>query len=215
MKTRSYNQYCALARGLDVLGERWTLLLIRELLIGPKRYKDLLEGLLGMGTNLLATRLKELEAENIIEHVTLPPPSGSKVYQLTDFGRQLEPIILSITKWGFNLMDNKKPNELSRTEWDLVALKAAFRPEKSGKIKARYELFLDGIYFDIAVNKGTIEIKLGRPVNPKVSVTTTGKSLLSLGKGTATLEKLLASGKVSIEGSFTSAKQFLNLFRIN
>ncbi|MGV7222011.1 MAG: winged helix-turn-helix transcriptional regulator [Nitrospinales bacterium] len=215
MKNRSYNQYCALARGLDIVGERWTLLLIRELLIDPKRYKELLEGLHGIGTNLLATRLKDLENKNIIERTTLPPPYKTIVYQLTDFGRELEPVVLSITKWGFNYMDKKKSHELTRTEWDLVALKAAFQPEKSAKMNANFELHLDKICFNIIVNKGTIDIKLGSAEKAKVKLTTSGKSLLSLGKDATTFEKLLASGELAVEGNLASAKQFLKLFLIN
>jgi DNA-binding HxlR family transcriptional regulator len=215
MKNRSYNQYCALARGLDILGERWTLLLIRELMIEPKRYKDLLEGLHGIGTNLLAARLKDLESAKIIERASLPSPYKSIVYQLTGLGRQLEPVVLTITKWGFNFLDKKKPQELSRTEWDLVALKAAFHPEKAANMTGNYEINLDGTYFDIIINKGTIDINLGRAVNPKSKLITSGKSLLSLSKGSVTLENLLASGKLKIEGSKASAKQFLKLFSVN
>src|SRR5712692_11476763 len=84
---RSYDQYCAVARGLDVIGDRWTLLLVRDLLLGPKRYKDLLAGLPGIGTNLLADRLHELEGAGLIERTVLPPPAGSTVYQLTEAGQ--------------------------------------------------------------------------------------------------------------------------------
>src|SRR6266566_8503741 len=86
---RSYDQYCAVARGLDVIGDRWTLLLVRALLLGPIRYKDLLSGLPGIGTNLLADRLKELESAGLIERTVLPPPAGSTVYQLTEAGQAL------------------------------------------------------------------------------------------------------------------------------
>src|SRR5262252_5679614 len=88
---RSYNQYCAVARGLDVIGERWTLLIIRDLLVGPKRYKDLLDGLPGIGTNLLAARLRELEKKGIVRRTVLPPPAASTVYELTETGQALEP----------------------------------------------------------------------------------------------------------------------------
>src|SRR5436305_7874524 len=97
---RSYDQYCAVARGLDVIGDRWTLLLVRDLLLGPKRYKDLLEGLPGIGTNLLAARLRELERAEVIERHALPPPAGSTVYQLTPTGEALQPVMMSIGRWG-------------------------------------------------------------------------------------------------------------------
>src|ERR671923_2379364 len=93
---RSYNQYCAVARGLDVIGERWTLLLVRELLLGPKRYGDLLAASPGIGTNLLADRLREMEAAGLVERVTLPPPARSTVYQLTEAGSALEPVMIAL-----------------------------------------------------------------------------------------------------------------------
>src|SRR5919108_1109967 len=97
---RSYHQYCAVARALDLIGDRWTLLLIRDLLLGPKRYKDLLEGLPGIGTNLLAHRLREMEEYGLVERATLPPPSGVAVYQLTPTGEGLAPALSAIGRWG-------------------------------------------------------------------------------------------------------------------
>src|SRR5579864_2672640 len=92
-RRRSYDQYCGMARGLDVIGERWTLLIVRDLLLGPKRYKDLVDGLPGIGTNLLAKRLKEMEAYGLVERTSLPPPSGAAVYQLTPAGEGLAPAL--------------------------------------------------------------------------------------------------------------------------
>src|SRR3712207_6674695 len=100
MSGRSYDQFCALAKALDVLGERWTLLVVRELLLGPKRYSDLLEGLPGIGTNLLATRLKTLEANGLVARRRLPAPAASTVYELTDRGRGLEPALYELMRWG-------------------------------------------------------------------------------------------------------------------
>src|SRR5260370_38322892 len=93
---RSYDQYCAVARGLDVIGDRWTLLLVRDLLLGPKRYKDLLAGLPGIGTNLLADRLHELEGAGLIERTAFPPPAGSTVYRLTEPGQSLDPPLVAL-----------------------------------------------------------------------------------------------------------------------
>ncbi len=108
MGRRSYNQGCGVARALDVVGERWTLLLVRELLSGPKRFKDLLEGLCGIGTNLLAARLKDLEGNGIVRRSTLPPPAGSSVYELSEMGRSLEPVIVALCRWELQLMDSPR-----------------------------------------------------------------------------------------------------------
>src|ERR671921_1724366 len=111
MSKRSYNQYCAVARALDIIGERWTLLIVRELLTGPKRFKDLLEGLPGIGTNLLATRLKDLEGNGILRRATLPPPAGSKVYELTGLGRELEQVVVALSQWGSKLLGSPRGDE--------------------------------------------------------------------------------------------------------
>src|SRR5687768_18395621 len=100
MQSRSYNQFCALAAGLDVIGERWNLLIIRELLPGPRRFKDLVDGLPGISTNLLSERLKELEQHGVLCRRILPPPSGAAVYALTPAGEALEPAVLELGKWG-------------------------------------------------------------------------------------------------------------------
>src|SRR5262249_48897211 len=100
MSRRSYNQFCATAKTLDVVGERWTLLIIRELVTGPKRYKDLLESLPGIGTSLLAARLKHLESAALVRRAELPPPAGSTVYELNEAGRDLGPANMAIARGG-------------------------------------------------------------------------------------------------------------------
>src|SRR5918996_4677686 len=104
MGKRRYDQYCALARALDVVGERWTLLLVRELLLGPRRYTDLLGGLPGIGTNLLADRLRYLEQVGLVRRRVLPPPAGSTVYELTELGRELEPTVFALGRWGAHFL---------------------------------------------------------------------------------------------------------------
>src|SRR5256885_12943843 len=102
MAKRSYDQFCPIARALDFVGERWTLLVVRELLFGPKRYTDLLAGLPGINANVLSTRLKDLQAAELVERTTMPPPAASTVYQLTELGRGLEPAVVGLAQWGLN-----------------------------------------------------------------------------------------------------------------
>jgi DNA-binding HxlR family transcriptional regulator len=97
---KAYDQYCPMAHALDLVGDRWALLVIRELMHGPKRYTDLVDGLPGIGTNILAARLKDLEAHAIVSRRTLPPPAASKVYELTDYGRELRPALRELAIWG-------------------------------------------------------------------------------------------------------------------
>ncbi len=131
---RSYRQNCALALSSDILGERWTLLIIRELLIQPCRFKDLNSVLIGMGTNLLTNRLKELEAAGLIERES----TGDKrsAYQLSPRGLEAEPIVLAMIRWGNgqlaaekDLIQDEKGNYSHQDHWDLLAMKALYRPE--------------------------------------------------------------------------------------
>src|SRR5919198_6110493 len=100
MTSRTYEQFCGVARALDLVGERWALLVVRDLVLGPKRFTDLRRGLPGMGTNILAARLKELEHAGVVRRRTLPPPAASAVYELTEWGHELEPVVLALGRWG-------------------------------------------------------------------------------------------------------------------
>jgi DNA-binding HxlR family transcriptional regulator len=122
MSKRSYKQNCALARANDVIGERWTLLLVRDLLISPHRFNQLLASQKGMGTNLLASRLKDLETANIVERRA--GEGGARLYVLTERGRALEPAVLALIRWGLTHGPENRPGDHHHDEWDLLALKA-------------------------------------------------------------------------------------------
>src|SRR6476469_5888682 len=114
---RSYRQYCGLAKALDVIGDRWTLLIVRELLIGESRYTDLLKGLPGIATNLLATRLEEMEQAGLITRADLPAPSATTVYRLTKRGEELRPVVRELGKWAGPMMTGRTKSECARTRW--------------------------------------------------------------------------------------------------
>ena len=123
-----------MAGALDVLGERWTLLLIRELLTGPKRYNDLLDALSGIGTNLLADRLKSLSNDGLITQSKLPPPAAASVYELTEMGKRLEPVLLELVRWGTRYQRKAKKSATYRATWTAVAMRAFFRPERAREV---------------------------------------------------------------------------------
>jgi DNA-binding HxlR family transcriptional regulator len=121
---RSYNEYCAIARSLDVVGDRWTLLIVRELIErGACRYTDLRNGLPGIASNLLAERLRELEQAGVIEREDAPPPIATTLFRLTPRGEQLRPVLNDLTRWGLPLMTEQKPNDAVRSHWLAAALK--------------------------------------------------------------------------------------------
>ncbi|HTK53860.1 MAG TPA: helix-turn-helix domain-containing protein [Gemmatimonadaceae bacterium] len=164
MPRRSYDQYCGLARALDVLGERWTLLVVRNLLLGPQRYSELLRGLPGITTNLLAKRLQEMEAEGLVERGD--GTSDATAYRLTDLGRELEPAIHALGRWGWRRMGKPTSRDRRSVEWLLVALRRRYR----GDVTLSTELEADGIFYHIVMRGNRAEIGRGRVPAPDLRI---------------------------------------------
>ncbi len=200
MGKRSYGQHCTVARALDVVGERWTLLLVRELLTGPKRFKDLLAGLPGIGTNLLAARLKSLEEHGILRRTTLPPPAGCDVYELTGLGRSLEPVVVALSRWGSRLVGDPRDGDERRPAWATLALRSLLREEAVDGQRETYELRIDGEAFHLRVEGGAVEARQGPAEAPDVVVAGGSGTLLALCAGRLDLDEALGSGGVRIEG---------------
>jgi DNA-binding HxlR family transcriptional regulator len=141
---KSYGQRCPVARALDVVGDRWSLLVVRELMVGPRRYRDLQDGLPGIGTNVLATRLRELTEAGILARQQLPPPSGAAVYELTDAGRALGPVLGALWKWGTQHAPPPRRNDPMRPAWVLPTAAAAANgvtPGLVGELRVDAEAF--------------------------------------------------------------------------
>lgn len=177
---RSYDQYCAVARGLDVIGDRWTLLLVRDLLLGPKRYKDLLSGLPGIGTNLLADRLKELEAAGLIERTVLPPPAGSAVYRLTESGESLETVMTALGRWGARFLGPPRKTDIMVPRAYFVAMRGVYDPEAAAGINRTYEVRIGDLAFEVRIVEGRLTTREGAVANPDVILTTDVETLNAL-----------------------------------
>lgn len=128
MAGKKYDMYCAVARALEILGERWTLLVVRELLTGPKRYADLVDGLPGIASNMLTDRLRSLTEAGAVSQRTLPPPAASTVYELTERGRELKPVLHALGTWGLPLLGQPRPGEQFRLAWLMIALDGHYQP---------------------------------------------------------------------------------------
>ncbi|MCG8432922.1 MAG: helix-turn-helix transcriptional regulator [Gammaproteobacteria bacterium] len=207
--SRTYNQNCAIANALDVVGERWTLLIVRELAIGPRRYGQLLENLRGIGTNLLAKRLKELENKSLIQRSDTPQPS----YSLTDLGRGLEPVLHAIFRWGIQLESNRfSPEALSKPEWDAVAIRALYRADRDRGLTGRYRFYIDDYPYTVEKAGSEVRVSFGEEGPAKVVVRISkGDALAYLAYGdTAARDKLKA--KVIIEGDLREADMFMTAF---
>ncbi len=196
---RSYDQYCAVARGLDVIGDRWTLLLVRDLLLGPKRYKDLLSGLPGIGTNLLADRLRELESAGLIERTVLPPPAGSTVYQLTETGQALEQAVVALGRWGARFLGQPRKTDVMVPRAYFVAMRGVFDPQAAARITETYEVRIGELVFEVRVGGGRLTTSEGRATNPDASFRMDVETLNALMFRQLTPAAALARGRVDIE----------------
>jgi DNA-binding HxlR family transcriptional regulator len=215
MSRRSYDQYCALATALDVLGERWTLLVVRELLLGPQRFSDLVNGLPGIGANVLSTRLKTLEADGLVGKRRLPPPAASTVYELTETGRALEPAMIELTRWGIGLMGTPAATDRYRPAWLLTSLRAAFDPEAAAGLRRTYLLRVDDSAFTLRVDDGTLAVTQGETAPADVAVALDSATLLELAGGELTLERATAAGRIEIEaGEMGDLAGFAGLWRL-
>ena len=185
MTSRSYDQFCGIARALDLVGERWALLVVRDLILGPKRFTDLRRGLPGIGTNVLAARLKELERGGVVARRTLPPPAASTVYELTEYGRTLETPLLALGCWGARSMGARQPEQALRSEWFGVALKAFFRPEAAADLKAEVELRFDDGTLLARLDHGTLVVEPASPNGADLVLTTEVETLIAYLAGAA------------------------------
>lgn len=212
MKRRSYNQFCALASALDIVGERWNLLIVRELLAGPRRYKDLIDGLPGVSTNLLAERLKDLEGIGIIRRCVLPPPAGSTVYELTPLGEALETSMIELGKWGSRFLP-PSCDEVNLPSIGAIslALKAFFRPEPAQDINATYELHLDQEVLYVNVSGGEIKVHQGQFRKPDAVFYTNMQVFVALFTGQIDPDEAVSSNFLRIDGDPDALKRFLSL----
>jgi DNA-binding HxlR family transcriptional regulator len=199
MTNRSYEQFCGVARALDLVGERWALLVVRELILGPKRFTDLRRGLPGIGTNVLAARLKELEGAGVAQRRTLPPPAASTVYELTQYGRELEEILLAFGRWGAKSLGARAAGQALRSEWLALALKAFFRPEAAAGLCATVELRLgDGVY-ELRIERGSLLVQPAFENGADLVVTTDEETLIGfLGGARVARAALAPEGDVAL-----------------
>ena len=158
---RKFDQYCPMAHALSLVGERWSLLIVRELLHGPKRYTDLTNGLPGIGTNILAARLRELEQCGVVEKRRLPPPAASTVYELTEYGRGLDEALYALARWGARSLGPPGPDDELYPEWGVNAFPALFNPEAARGLTETYVLKIDDDVFTARIVNGSLETSIG------------------------------------------------------
>lgn len=213
MATRTYGQFCGLARAMELVGERWGLLVVRDLVLGPKRFTNLRRGLPRIPTNILAARLKELEAAGIVRRRLLPRPAAGVVYELTEYGKELEDIVLRLGLWGARSLGEARPEDIVTTDSLILALRATFLPEAARELRASYELRLGEIVVHARIDHGTLEA--GEGALPEADlVIETGPAIRALLAGELSPGEAVESGSLRLSGNRDLLARFVEVFHI-
>ena len=190
---KRYGQYCPVAHALDQVGDRWELLVVRELMLGQRRYTDLADALPGIGSNILASRLRDLETAGVVRKTKLPPPWAVTVYELTEHGRALEPVLRSLARWGARTLGVPDPADC----WSMYAVHVRFRPEAA--VDGSYEIrFVDGETISMEVADGTLVARKLPADAPDLVVEARPEALHALVQGAVSMPTALAEGQIMI-----------------
>jgi DNA-binding HxlR family transcriptional regulator len=211
--TRSYGQACLVARAMDVLGERWTLLIVRQLGLGPQRFSELQAALDGIGTNLLSERLKQLQSHDVVAKTALAGPGISHAYALTERGQQLTPLLGALADWGAGLPTAPK-DFTRRTEWALLAMKWA-----AGQAGACFdtvtELHIDDEVFWLHGDGSQVQLRAEpAPVRAVLKLSCSRLTLQALATGQLSVDNAAASGDLLLNGDPKDAAAFFQTFRL-
>ncbi|MFJ6895766.1 winged helix-turn-helix transcriptional regulator [Streptomyces hokutonensis] len=200
---RSYDQYCSAARALDLVGDRWTLLIVRELLAGPRRYTDLHADLPGVSTDVLASRLKDMERDGLTIRRRLPPPGAAYVYELTGRGRELLPVLQALGAWGAPELGERRPTDAVRAHWFALPLLRALEGE--GLVEVRLE---EG-EFHVHVGLEGDDAVYGEgpaPREPDARLVLDVGTCTAVAQGELSLPDAVRAGRVEVSGEGTLAK---------
>jgi DNA-binding HxlR family transcriptional regulator len=210
MERRTYGDPCGVARALDAIGERWALLVVRELLLGPKRFSALHRGLGAVSQNVLAQRLRELEADGIVRRRRLGPPAGSWVYELTEEGSALEPVLVALGRWGRS-RPMTSDSELS-VDALVLALETTFDPTAAGDLEASLDLHVDDDQLEVTVAGGRLAVTRASAKDPDATLRTDVPTLRELAFRKRRLDDATAAGAAAIEGDRAAVQRLLDAF---
>ncbi|HEV3472732.1 MAG TPA: winged helix-turn-helix transcriptional regulator [Actinomycetota bacterium] len=207
-----YRQYCALARALDVAGDRWALLIVRELRPGPRRFTDLVDGLPGISRKLLTERLRDLEHDGIVGRRQLPPPAARQVYELTDDGRDLANAMAPLIAWGARRLGERQSEEAFRARWAGVGMAALADREATKGVSETYQFVVGDSVFHLIVDDGSIEVHDGDADDPSVVVTTDDDTWADIATGKTSAAAAVASGALVVAGDRHAMKRLGKIF---
>jgi DNA-binding HxlR family transcriptional regulator len=210
---KTYDQYCPVCHALGLVGERWALLIVRELLRGPKRYTDLVEGMPGIGTNILAARLRELEQGGIVQKRKLPPPAASTVYELTEYGAELEEALYALARWGARSLPPPGPKDDFYPEWGFNAFPALLDPEAARGVTESYVLRVDDDVYTVRFEEGHLVVELGATEEADLDAAMGKATFFGLASRALLPADALAAGDVKLEaGDLQTLERVFNMF---
>jgi DNA-binding HxlR family transcriptional regulator len=213
MTHRSYGQFCAAAKALDVLGERWTLLVVRELLLGPRRFTDLLAALPGLGPSLLTSRLKQLEANRVIRREQLPPPASSWVYQITEAGLGVALVVKALADWGVQLLDTPVPGETVCAGWLALHMAVSVPAEAVAGIRETYQIHCDDEVLHLVLTGIGVQARSGpAPGAADLIIWIDHAAYVELSLGRTNLMDLVAAHRARVSGDAAVADRAARLF---
>jgi DNA-binding HxlR family transcriptional regulator/putative sterol carrier protein len=215
MPEHRYQQYCALARALDVAGDRWTLLIVRELAPGPRRFTDLVHGLPGISRKLLTERLRTLERDGIVARQELPPPAARQVYQLTVDGRDLAHAMAPLIAWGVRRLGERKPSESFRSRWPAVGMAALADREAAKGVSETYQYLVGSSAFHFTVDDASIRLHDGWAHAPAVVLTTDEETWANIASGKISASSAAATGAMTVAGDPQAVKRLGRIFARN
>ncbi|MET9440446.1 winged helix-turn-helix transcriptional regulator [Streptomyces sp. NPDC006610] len=199
---RSYDQYCSAARALDAVGDRWTLLIVRELLAGPRRYTDLHADLPGVSTDVLASRLKDMERDGLSTRRRLPPPGAAYVYELTSRGRELLPVLQALGEWGRSELGERRPTDALRAHWFALPLLRLLEGE--GLVEVRLDEGDFHLY--VGAQDGPVYGAGPAPAEPDARLVLDTGAVTAVASGELSLAEAVRAGRVTVTGDGTVAK---------
>lgn len=209
--SRSYSDACGMSHALDLVGQRWALHVVRELMLGPKRYSDLKADLPGISTNMLSDRLSELERTGLVRRRQLPRPASSWVYELTEYGADLEPIITTLGRWAARSPSHRPDLPLSATAFTL-SLRTNFDPARAAGLTASYALRAGDLDLHAQLSDGAFTIEPGTAPAPDATLVGAPEALAALVYAGRDLDDAVRTGEVSVSGDEEAARRFLTLF---
>lgn len=213
--TKEYGQFCGLSHALDLIGSRWTLMIVRELLVEPKRFTELEHGLPGIPTNVLSTRLRDLEEHGLVERKLLPRPANSVVYALTPYGHELEEPLLQLGHWGAKSLPEPRSTDFVGSSAVTLGLRAMFHPKAAQGVSLTFSVPVRDFEVWGRIDDGVLTVPIEESERPDLSIKGDPVAMMDLFRRCASASDAIATRRIEIEGSLEDAERFFQIFHLN